>query len=56
MKRVHVKVDVVLILNMADGIEVDDVINEMDYNFTSTIEGVGVHDSTIEDFVIIRSE
>ena len=56
MRKVYVEVKVKLILNMDDGIEVDDVINEMEYDFNSNTEGADVHDSTIEDFEVTDSK
>jgi hypothetical protein len=56
MRKVYVEVKVKLILNMDDGIEVSDVIDEMDYNFTSTTTGADVYDSTIEDHEVTDSK
>lgn len=55
-RKVYVEVKVKLILNMDEGVEVDEVINEMDYNFTSTVDGADVYDSSIMDYDVTDSK
>lgn len=52
MRKVHVKVVVDLLLSMDEGIEVSDVINEMDYSFTSLLDGAEIEETTIEDYEV----
>lgn len=56
MRKVYVDVTVKLILEMDEGIELDEVINELDYSFTSTIESATVVDSEIDNFEITDSK
>ena len=57
-RKVYVDVDVTvrLIINMDEGIEVTDVINNCDYSFTSTNEGVDIIDTEIKDFEVMDSK
>ena len=41
---------------MDENIELDKIINELDYNFTSTIESATVIDSEIDNFEITDSK
>ena len=52
MKKVYVQVQVKLILNVEEGVDINDVINEMDYNFESVNPNAIIYDSTIEDFSV----
>lgn len=47
MRRVHVNVTVRLILDMEEGKEVSETIQEMDYNFQSNTKGVEILDTEI---------
>lgn len=55
-RKAYVEVKVRLILNMDDGIEVEDVISEMDYSFTSQTTGVDILDTEIRDHQVIDSK
>jgi hypothetical protein len=48
-RKVYVEVKVKLILHMEEGIEVCDVIADLDYEFTSHTEGAEVADTEILD-------
>lgn len=51
-KKIEVVLKVKLLLNIDKNAEVDEVINELDYNFTDTTGTAVVYDSTIEDFEV----
>lgn len=55
-RKVYVEVKVKLIINMNEGIEVDEVINEMDYNFNSNTLGADMYDYSIEDYEVVDSK
>jgi hypothetical protein len=47
MRKVYVKVTARLIINMDEGVEVGDVIDEMDYSFTSQTDGADIVETEI---------
>lgn len=55
MRKVSVKVEVLLRLDMDEGVNVADAINEMDYNFTSTLDTVDIVHTEIADYEVIDS-
>ena len=55
-RKVYVNVTTRLILDMDEGIPVDEVISEMDYNFVSKTEGVDIVDTEIQDYEVIDSK
>jgi hypothetical protein len=55
MRKVSVKVEVLLRLDMDEGVEVADAINEMDYNFTSTLDTVDVAHTEITNYEVLDS-
>lgn len=52
MKKIDVIVKVKVTLKLRKGVDLEDVVNEMDYNFSSTTDGANVYDTTIEDFEV----
>jgi hypothetical protein len=57
MRKVDVTLTVNLIINMDEGVEVGDVVNDLDYNFVSQTDGAEVHDMTIADYsAIVKSD
>lgn len=56
MRKVYVDVKVKLILNMDDGIEVSEVMDEMDYQFLPGTEGVEIEDTEIKDYEVTDSK
>jgi hypothetical protein len=52
MRKVTVEVKVKLVINMDEGLEVSDVIDEMEYDFTANNEGAAY----IEDMEILDHE
>jgi len=56
MTKVYVKIEANLIINMDDGVELDDVISEMIYNFISQTEGASIDDTEITDYNVTDSK
>lgn len=56
MRKVYVTLTVNLILNMDEGLEVGDVVDNLDYSFVSPTEGADVHDMTIADYKVTDSK
>ena len=56
MRKVYVEVKTRIIMNMDDGIEVGDVISEMDYDFSPMTEGVDFVDMEIKDYSVEDSK
>jgi len=50
MKKVYVEVVTRLIIDLEEGVNVSDVITEMDYNFNSTTDGAMIVDTEIRDY------
>lgn len=55
-RKVYVNVTTRIIIDMEEGIEVSDVISEMDYNFTSNTDNADIVDTEISDFEVIDSK
>lgn len=56
MRKVYVTVTSRLIIDMDEGIEVNEVIDEMDYSFTSKTDGADIVATEIEDFEVNDSK
>lgn len=57
MRKVIVEVKVRLVINMDEGLEVSDVINEMEYDFTAQNDGAAdIEDTEILDHELIDSK
>ena len=56
MRKVTVKHDVMLIMTVDDGVDVIDVVNELDYNFTDTTTQATIEDTEIQGFEIEDSK
>ena len=55
-RKVYVDVTTRLIISMDEGIEVGDVISEMDYNFISQTDGADIVDTEIRDHEVKDSK
>lgn len=55
MRKVTVELKVVLTINVDEGIEVSEVINELDYDFISGTDGASVEDTEIKDHEVTDS-
>jgi hypothetical protein len=56
MRKVYVEVKVKLIINMDDGVEVQEVVNELDYSFNSQTDGATIEDTEILDHEVKDSK
>ena len=56
MRKVYVDVSVRLVLNMDDDVEVGDVINLMEYDFSDTTTQADIIDSEITGFEVVDSK
>jgi hypothetical protein len=55
-RKVFVQVTVSVVINMDEGIEVSEVLNDMDYNFKSNTNGADVVDTELSDFEVYDSK
>jgi len=55
MRTVTVKLSVNLTIKADDDIEISEVINEIDYNFSDTTTRATVEDMNIEDYEVVDS-
>lgn len=57
-RKVYVNVTVRLIIDMDEGVEVSDVINEMDYEFwtSDNVDNATIVDTEIREFEVIDSK
>ena len=56
MRKTYVDVSVRLIIRADEGVEIKDVIDDMDYNFTSQTEGAEIEDTEINNYEIKDSK
>ena len=52
--KVHLTVTVHLYMNVEDGINLNDVVNELDYSFADTTDMARIVDTHISDFNIVE--
>ena len=52
MKKLYVYVSTRLVIEMEDDVEIDEVLQDMDYNFTSTMDEAKITDTEIQDWHI----
>ena len=55
-RKVTVEVKVKLTIDMDEGIEVGDVIGEMEYDFTSCTDGADIIDTEVENYEVTNSK
>jgi len=55
MRKVHVKVTVDLLLKMEEGVEVQEVIDEMEYSFESQTKNADIEDTEILEHEVTDS-
>ena len=56
MRKVKVKLEVELTIVVDEGVDIGNIIDEMDYNFTDTTTQATIEDTTIEDYEVIDSK
>jgi len=52
--KVHLTVTVHMYMDVEDGINLNDVVNELDYNFADTTDMARIVDTHISDFNIVE--
>lgn len=50
MRKVIVEVTIKLAINAEEGVEISEVVQEMDYSFTSQTDNAEIMDTEIRDF------
>ena len=55
-RKVYVEVKTRLIINADEGVDISEVIQEMNYDFTSQTNGVDIEDTEILDFEVTDSK
>ena len=56
MRKVYIKLQVNLIMQIDEGKEISEVINELEYNFADTTGSATVEDYSIRDFEVEDSK
>ena len=56
MRKVYVDVTIRLIMNVEEGVGIDDVMNEMDYDFTPIDETAEIVDTEMTLFNVVDSK
>ena len=56
MRKVYCEVKARIIINADEGVDIEEVLAEMDYEFTSTTEGANIVDTEIQDWDITDSK
>ena len=56
MRKVYVTVKTQLIIRADDGVDIDEVLSEMDYDFTSNTDGADIEDTEVKDWDITDSK
>ncbi len=55
MRTVTVKVETTLTMKVDEGVEISEIINEMEYNFSDTTTKATIKDAEITDFEVVDS-
>jgi len=55
-RKVYIDLKVRLVINMEEGISVDEIVNNMDYVFTFSGKEADIVDTEIEDYEIVDSK
>ncbi len=55
MRTVTVKVETKLTMKVDEGVEISEIINEMEYNFFDTTTNATIEDTEITDFEVVDS-
>lgn len=56
MRKVYVNVMTRLIIRANDGVDIEEVLSDMDYDFTSQTEGADIEDTEIKEWEITDSK
>jgi hypothetical protein len=55
-RKVYVNVTVRLIIRADEGIDINNVLEDMEYDFTSQTEGADIEDTEVQDWEITDSK
>ena len=56
MRKVKIKLHINLSFSVDEGVELSEVIDEMEYQFVDTTDSATIEDATIEDYEILDSK
>ncbi len=56
MRKIYVEVTTRVIIRADEGVDVSEVLSEMDYSFTSSTEGADIEDSEITNWKVQDSK
>lgn len=55
-RKVYVSVTARLIIRVDEGVDITEVLSEMDYDFTSQTDGANIEDTEIQDWEVTDSK
>jgi len=55
-RKVTVKLDVMVKMDVDEGVEIQDIVNELEYDFSDTTTKATVTDNEILDFEVVDSK
>ena len=56
MRKVTVKLEMRLMMSVNEGIEISDIVNELDYQINDTTTAADILDTEITDFEVVDSK
>jgi len=56
MRKVTVKLEMNVVMSVDEGVEVSEVVNELDYNVNDTTTAADILDTEITDFEVVDSK
>ena len=56
MRKVTVKLEMQLVMRVDEGVEISDVVNELDYDIRDTTTAADILDTQITDYEVIDSK
>ena len=56
MRKVYIELKAKLIIQADEGVEIDEVISEMEYDFISQTDGAEIIDTRVDDYEITDSK
>ncbi len=56
MRKVTIKLEMRIVMSVDEGVEVSEVVNELDYNVNDTTTAADILDTEITDFDIVDSK
>ena len=56
MRKVTVKLEMRLMMSVNEGVEISDIVNELDYQINDTTTAADILDTEITDFEVVDSK